>query len=164
MRRIVFMMIMLAATVCMAAACSRSDDVPKTRADIYYVDAEINRLLPYETEIIDADSEHMAYEALDKLISGRDNNEKIRQLLPNDRSCVSVRVFDNTAYVDLNSKIKENVPFSPDIEKLIIYQITNTLTSIKGIRFVRFTVDGEVHKDFMGFYDMRQTYKFQYPE
>ena len=64
----------------------------------------------------------------------------------------------------LSSNITETLPYSRDIEKLFIYQIVDTLTGIKGIRFVKFTVDGVVKKDFMGYYDMRETYKFVYPE
>ena len=59
---------------------------------------------------------------------------------------------------------EKSVNYNRDIEKLFIYQIVNTLTSIKGIRFVKFTIDGVIHKDFIGFYDMRDTYKFTYPE
>ena len=164
MKRIVFLLIIIGGVVSFAIACSRSDEVLVTPAVIYYVDAEINRLLPYDDELIDADSSHMAEAAVERLITGRDDNDKIRRLIPNEKNCISVQVKDNIAYVDIDSDIADSLPQSRDIEKLFIYQIVDTLTSIKGIRFVRFTVDGETRKDFMGFYDMRETYKFVYPE
>ena len=163
-KRVVFLLIIIAGAVSFAVACARSDEVITTPVTIYYVDAEINRLLPYDDEIPDADTEHMAAAAVEKLIKGRDDNDKIRRLIPKDKDCISTRTDGNTVYVDLSSKITEDLPFSRDIEKLLIYQIVDTLTSLKGVRFVRFTVDGEVRKDFMGYYDMRETYKFVYPE
>lgn len=164
MRRLVFCFIIISAVVCFAVACSRSDDGPKTKANIFYVDADITRLLPYETEISDTDVQHKAEIVISKLIEGRDDNEKIRRLIPKRKDCITVRTEANIAYVDLDSAIAEELPKSRDIEKLVIYQIVNSLTDIRGLRFVRFTVDGEIRKDFMGYYDMRETYKYVYPE
>ncbi len=164
MRKALFFMILITGTVFFVVACKRSDDVPKTEAQIYYVDARLARLLPYTDEIIDASPEDMARAALDKLIQGRDNNENIRRIIPNIPDSLNVTLKDNIAYVDISSEIKEEIRYNRDIEHLFIYQIVNTLTSLKGIRFVRFTIDGELHKDFLGFYDMRDVYKFTYPE
>ncbi len=164
MKRFLFLLIIITGAAAFAVACARSDEVIKTPATIYYVDAEMNRLLPYDDEIPDADAEHMAAAVTEKLIEGRDDNDKIRRLIPKEEDCISTRVDGNTVYVDIKSYIAEGLPYSRDIEKLFIYQIVDTLTSIKGIRFVRFTVDGEVRRDFMGYYDMRETYKFVYPE
>lgn len=85
MKRIVFLLIIIGGVVSFAIACSRSDEVLVTPAVIYYVDAEINRLLPYDDELIDADSSHMAEAAVEKLITGRDDNDKIRRLIPNEK-------------------------------------------------------------------------------
>lgn len=164
MRKFVFFIILLSGVVLFTVACERSDDVPKTDADLYFVDARLNRLLPYTDEVIDADTADMAQDALDKLITGRDDNDNIRRIIPNINKCLTVRVVDNVAYVDISSDVKSQMHYSRDIEKLFIYQIVNTLTSLKGIRFVRFTIDGTIHKDFLGFYDMRDSYKFTYPE
>lgn len=164
MRRFIFFMIILSGIICFVIACSRSDEVPTVNTDIYFVDAELTRLLPYNDEIIDADVQHMAEDAISKLIEGRDENDKIRRLLPNNKKCITVRVEGNIAYTDILSSSVEALPKSRDIEKLVIYQIVNTLTSIRGIRFVKFTVDGDVRENLMGFYDMRETYKYVYPE
>lgn len=164
MKRLVFCFIIISAVISFAVACSRSDGGPKTEAKIFYVDAEITRLLPYDTEISDTDIQHQAEAVIAELIAGRDDNDKIRRLIPNRKDCVTVRTDGNIAYVDLDSAIAEGLPKSRDIEKLVIYQIVNSLTDIRGIRFVRFTVDGEIRKDFMGYYDMRETYKYVYPE
>lgn len=164
MRRLVFCLIIISAVISFAVSCSRSEEGPKTEAKIFYVDAEITRLLPYYTQISDTDMQHQAEAVINELIMGRDDNDKIRRLIPKRKGCVTVRTEGNIAYVDLESAIAEELPKSRDIEKLVIYQIVNSLTDIRGLRFVRFTVDGEIRKDFMGYYDMRETYKYVYPE
>lgn len=154
--------IMLCGIIWTLTACSRTAEVKKTAVRLYFVDSELSRLLPYDDEIPEGEAGQMAQAALDKLTAGRDDNDKIRRLLPHRR--LSVHTKGNTAYVDLPSDIAVSVPQSRDIERLIIYQITDTLTGIKGVRFVRFTVDGKESRDFMGYFDMREYYKFQYPE
>lgn len=164
MRKILFLIIMALGIGCCAMACSRSGDMPKTTVKIYYVDAELNRLLPYDEEIVDSDTQHMAEAIISAIIRGRDYNDKIRRIIPNRKDCVTVEIRDNTAYVDLDSSIKKTISDSRDIERLLIYQLVDSLTELKGVRFVKFTVDGEIHKNFMGYYDMRNVYKYIYPE
>lgn len=164
MRRILFFIIILTGMGLFVVSCKQETSLPQTDAEIYLVDARLNRLLPYSDKIVDADAELMAQDALDKLVEGRDANKNIRRVIPNIKDCLSVHVKDNVAYVDISSDVRTEMQYSRDIEKLFIYQIVNTITSIKGIRFVRFTIDGDIHKDFLGFYDMRDIYKFKYPE
>lgn len=164
MRKFVFFMILITGVVLFAVACTRSEDVPRADTELYFVDARLNRLLPYTGSIIDAEPEDMAQDALNKLIAGRDGSDSVRRIIPDIEDSLIVRVKDNVAYVDISSDIKKEMHYSRDIERLFIYQIVNTLTSIKGIRFVRFTIDGDIHKEFLGFYDMRDVYKFTYPE
>lgn len=164
MRKLVFLFILVSGISMLGVACSKNDDVPTVPTKLYFVDSRLVRLLPYDTQIIDAGTEDMAKSAIEQLVLGRDDNDNIRRVIPNIKNCLSVRVQDNIAYVDINSAVKDKVNYNRDIEKLFIYQIVNTLTSIKGIRFVKFTIDGVIHKDFIGFYDMRDTYKFTYPE
>ena len=164
MRKIVFTLIMLMGLFSFAVACTKEESGAKTEIDVYYVDSAMNRLLPYTEEIPESDKLHMARSAVECIIRGRDDNEGIRRLIPNIPDCVTVNVEDNIAYVNLSSAISDELPSSGDIEKLIIYQLVDTITGIRGIRFVKFTVDGNIHKDFMGYYDMRETYKFVYPE
>ncbi|MGN1115402.1 MAG: GerMN domain-containing protein [Candidatus Ornithomonoglobus sp.] len=164
MKKIIFALIMVTGITCFVIACSRREQVPTVKTEIYFVDSEMNRLLPYSEDIIDADAEHQVSAVVDKLIAGHDDNAKIRRLLPDKRGYISAKVNDNIVYVDLSSEIADELPCSRDIEKLVIYQIVDSVTRVKGIRFVRFTIDGEIKQDFMGFYDMRNTYKYVYPE
>lgn len=164
MKKFIFALIAAAGAACCAAACARRDEVPLTQTRVYYADATMMRLLPYTEEIIDADTEHMAQAVADKLIECRNGSDNVRRLLPNKKECLSVSVKADVAYVDISSEAADELPKSRDTEKLVIYQIVNSLTELKGVRFVKFTVDGKENRSFMGFYDMRETYKYTYPE
>lgn len=164
MRKLMFYMIIVCGIAIFAVACGRKEDVPRVSTEVYFVDARLNRLLPYTDNVIDGNTQDMAQDALNILIKGRDDNDNIRRIIPNIKNSLTVSVNDNVAYVDISSSVKSEIHYNRDIEKLFIYQIVNTLTSIKGVRFVRFTIDGDIHKDFLGFYDMRDIYKFSYPE
>ena len=164
MRKLFFCIIILAGIAIFAASCGRDKDVPTIDTQIYFADTRLGRLLPYSDKVIDGAVNDMAQEALDKIIAGRDSNDNIRRIVPQIDDCLKVTVDNNIAYVDILSEIKDEITVSRDIEKLFIYQVVNTLTSIKGIRFVKFTIDGEIHKNFLGFYDMRDVYSYTYPE
>ena len=164
MRRFVFLFIIVSGIAGFAVSCAQRDDVPKVNAELYFADARLNRLLKYDDELIDASTENMAECALKKLIAGRDDNDNIRRIIPEMDKCLTVKVKGTTAYVDINSKIKSEMSCHEETERLFIYLIVNTFTSIRGIRFVKFTIDGSIRKDFMGFYDMRDTFKYTYPE
>lgn len=163
MRRLVFLFVIISGIVFFAIACAKSDDVAKVPSEVFFVDSRLNRLIAYKTDIIDADTESMAKDVLDKIISGRDENPAVRRIIPKRNNCLTVSVKGNVAYVDIDSKIKDDMNRDRDTEELFVYQTVNSLTSLKGIRFVKFTVDGAVHKDFLGFLDMRETYKYTYP-
>jgi hypothetical protein len=49
-------------------------------------------------------------------------------------------------------------PEGRELELLTIYSIVNSLTGIEGISTVRFTINHEITKDFMGYVDMRETF------
>lgn len=126
--------------------------------NIYFVDAETLRLTPVKTTIPHAGTEKTARYVLDALIEGHDDNSKILRLIPRDENCMTVKVKDSIAYVDLKSSILKTHPDGRDFEILTVYSIVNSLTNVDGIINVRFTVDGEKQKDFMGYVDMRETF------
>lgn len=164
MRRFVFLLIIISGIISFGVACNKADNTPKTETEIYFVDMRLNRLLPNKTQIIDANTEDEARAVINAIIKGRDDDLTIRRIVPDIPDALEVTVKDTVAYVDIKSKVKGELNHNRDEEKLFIYQIVNSLTSLKGIRFVKFTVDGAIHKDFLGFYDMRDTFKFTYPE
>ena len=82
MRRLIFAFIMLCGIVAFVLACSDHADRPLAGVKLYFADSELSRLLPYDDEIPAGDTAAMAQAAVDKLTGGRDDNSKIRRLLP----------------------------------------------------------------------------------
>ena len=147
----------MAATAVFSVVKAWSDTPQMTETNIYVVDSELMRLLPIETEIIDGAPDFKAGQALRVLINGYDNNRKIRRLIPDDSRSLTLKVRNGCANIDIHTKRLSGIN-SRDIERLFIYQLVNTLTSIDGIDTVRFTIDGEQKKRFAGYMDMREIF------
>lgn len=125
---------------------------------LYFIDSQMLRLLPVEIYISDTTPQKKAQTVIDELIRGRDDNPKIRRTIPDIKNCMSVKVKDTTAYVNISKKMVEAHPDGRELELLTVYSIVNSLTGIEGISTVRFTIDNKVSKDFMGYIDMRETF------
>ncbi len=129
-----------------------------TEVKVYFVDAEMMRLIPVKTSIPKANTERMAQKVLDEIILGHDDNPKIRRIIPKIENCMSAKVVGEIAYVDIKSEMTDGHPDGRDLELLTVYSIVNSLTGIDGITNVRFTIDGKVQRDFKGHLDMRETF------
>ena len=156
MKRAIFIFIIIAALGITAASFGTS--IPQTEVKLYFTDAQILKLLPVRMQIPELSVQEQAELVLKALIKGDDDNLKIRRTIPDIRGCMSVSVKGDTAYVDIQRKMIENHAEGRDIELLTVYSIVDSLTSIKGITTVRFTVCGKASKDFMGYLDMRETF------
>ena len=159
MKKIVFFVLILtcAATIVFA----HNEDKPVEILKLYVVDAEMMHLIPTEITVRETDAQGEASEVIAALIRGFDENPKIRRLIPKIRGCMSVRVEGNTAHVNIRRAMVENHPDGRVLEQLTVYSIVNSLTSIRGIDNVQFTVDGKIRRDFMGYMDMRGAFAFE---
>lgn len=140
------------------AALTRGTSVETEEVKLYFVDAQMLRLVPVKVSIPKMPPQKQAKRVLDELIEGRDDNPKIRRLIPKDKGCMSVKVKNRIAYVDINDEMLEAVPDGRDLEELTVYSIVNTLTGLDGIVNVRFTINGEAQREFKGYIDMRETF------
>ena len=156
MKRVILILILIAGLGITAASFGPS--VPHTDVKLYFTDAQILKLIPVRKAIPELSSEEQAKLVLRMLIEGDDDNLKIRRTIPHIRGCMSVRVENKTAYVNIKKSMAENHAEGRDIELLTVYSIVNSLTSIKDISTVKFTVNGKIQKDFMGYLDMRETF------
>ena len=155
-KHVIFALLLAAAVS--ALFVSRETHIQTNEIKTYFVDAEMMRLIPVSTSVPRTSAERTARYVLDALIEGHDDNPKIRRLIPREKNCMTVKVKDKIAYVDLKSNMFASRVNGRDLEILTVYSIVNSLTNIDGIVNVRFTVDGEVKKDFMGYVDMRETF------
>ena len=159
MKKIVFFVLILTCAAIIAFA--RNEDKPTEVIKIYVVDAEMMHLIPTEISVRESDTQGEARGVIAALIRGFDENPKIRRLIPKIRGCMSVKVEGNTAHVNITKSMVENHPEGRVLEQLTVYSIVNSLTSIRGIDNVQFTVDGKIRRDFMGYMDMRGAFAFK---
>ena len=141
-----------------AVAQGRGAHVPVTETRLYFVDAEMLRLVPVKTSIPEGTTERMAQRVLDELVEGRDKNYKIRRIIPKIKGGLKASVDGSTVCVDISRAVADKHPEGRDLEVLTIYQIVNSLTELDGVKTVRFTIDGVTQRDFMGYIDMRETF------
>ena len=125
---------------------------------LYYVDAQMLRLITVKTQIPQMSTQKMAQRVADELVEGYDDNPKIRRIIPNVKHGIKVKVLDRIAYVDIKQELADKHPEGRDLELLTVYSIVNSLTGLDGIVNVRFTIDGKRQKDFKGYIDMRETF------
>ena len=129
---------------------------------VYFVDTQMMRLIPVKTSMPRTSIQKTAQYVLDALIEGHDDNPKIRRLIPNEKGCMTVCVKNEIAYVDIKSSMKDAHPDGRELEILTVYSIVNSLAELDGIKNVRFTIDGALERDFMGYIDMRETFTPDY--
>ena len=156
-KRVFLFFVLLAAAVYSIFAAHR--DLPEmTVIDEYVVDSELMHLLPLRVSVMKGDASVMAEQALRLISAGHDTNRKIRRLAPENGRSMSVSVSGSVASVDLRSAYFANRFSNRDTERLFVYQVVNTLTSIDGIDRVSFTIDSEKQKRLAGFVDMREVF------
>ncbi|MDD6736223.1 MAG: GerMN domain-containing protein [Clostridiales bacterium] len=146
-------------SICLAAVIFFTSKAGQTvsTAKIYYVDRQLHRLIPVETEIKSGDARKETEQIVKKLEQGR-NSDSVLKLIHISDEEISVKVNKDTAEVNLPLSLKENVPKNRESERLIIYQLVNSLTSIPEIKYVTFTINHERRSDFIGFLDMREIF------
>ena len=133
-------------------------EIKNVDAQIYYVDHSMLRLIPININLGKTTKDGAAKEMIDKLIEWRDDNSKILRVIPNKEDCMSVKIKDKTAIVDIKKAFIKNKPENRIHGLLAVYSIVNSLTSIEGIDTVKFFIDGEVDKGFVSGLDMRETF------
>ena len=156
MKRIIFIFIII--TGLGLTAVSFGTSIPQTQIKLYFTDAQVLKLIPIRTAIPALSAKDQAKLVIKKLINGDDENLKIKRTIPKIQGCMTVELKGTTAYVDIKHEMILSHSDGRDIELLTVYSIVNSLTGIEGINTVKFTIDGKVQKDFMGYLDMRETF------
>ncbi|MCX7714441.1 MAG: GerMN domain-containing protein [Clostridia bacterium] len=163
MRRL-FLLFMATSMLFCCSSCRESQAViaNEQTAEIYFVDADMLRLLPFSVRLTDHSAQKNAQRVVGELIKGKDDNPKIMRLIPNVKNVMTVKVKNDTAYVNLTKKFVDEHPDGKDKEILTVYSIVNSLTSVNGITKVKFTIDGKEQERFKGYIDMRETFTPDY--
>ena len=128
---------------------------------IYFVDRQLHRLipLPFSTS---KTPDKTAKKIIEAIIYGKDTNPEIIRLFPNIKDSITVHISGPTAYVNLSSELSSHITTNAETARLFVYQIVNSLTSVEGIDYVRFLIDDEPKKSFLGFLNMREIFTADY--
>lgn len=159
MKKLVLILGILIAAVSISGNMNYEKEYSKNIiAKIYYVDSSMLRLVPMDFDAGYSTVSDAAKKVVKELIEGEDFNKRILRLIPDINNCMSVRVKNNTAYVNLKDEFIENMPDNKNHELLMLYSIVNSLTSIDGIDTVKFLFEGEEKKETIAGIDMREVF------
>jgi germination protein M len=77
-------------------------------------------------------------------------NKALKATIPQGTKLLSVTVKDRIATVDLSKEFVDKHPGGRVLEQLTLYSIVNSLTELKEIEKVKFTINGKTQKDYKG--------------
>lgn len=89
---------------------SQNTHTEMTEVKLYYVDAQMLRLIPVKTQIPQMSTQKMAQRIADELVEGYDDNPKIRRIIPNVKHGIKVKVLDRIAYGGYKAGIGGQAP------------------------------------------------------
>jgi germination protein M len=94
---------------------------------------------------------NLASVIVEELIKGPLQNTRLKATIPEDtKLCSPVSIDAGIATVDLTKHFIDNHPGGKEAEQITIYSIVNSLTELKEIQKVRFTIDGKESTEFKG--------------
>lgn len=137
---------------------SRQANAVNETAELYFVDSELMMLIPSTYYLPAVSRDKAAKKVINELVNGRDDNDKIMRIMPKIKNGITVKVKNDTAYVDLSNEFVQAHTDNAHKEILTIYSIVDSLTSIDGIQKVRFTIGGKEQANFKGNVDMREVF------
>lgn len=110
---------------------------------VYFSDEDGEFLYDY-TYIYTVGGEEIIEQYVMDVLLGSELPDKAASYIPYQTEVNEVYVEDEICNVDLSAGFYEGRPDSPITERVVIYSIVNTLTSIAGINSVQFLIDGEI--------------------
>lgn len=127
----------------------------KVPVSLYFSDKD-NKLLVKVIRYIpmvevDQDTGKLASVLVKELIKGPGKDTGLNATIPKDTGLRSpVEVKDGIAIVDFTKEFVDNHPGGKDAEQMTIFSVVNTLTELKDVEKVKFTVDGQTRSEFKG--------------
>jgi hypothetical protein len=89
-----------------------------------------------------------------ELISGPENKSGLKATIPaGTKPGARIKIDAATATVDFSKEFVEKHPGGKIAEQLTIYSVVNSLTELKEIQKVKFTIAGKVNKEYKGNYE-----------
>ncbi len=129
---------------------------------VYHIDRRLFRLVPIEYIPHSEKRSEIAREIISEILTKGSENSEILPLLSSATEGISVRLKNDTAFIDIKPCLLEFSAKNAETERLIIYQLVNSLTTIEGVTKVEFSLCGKKEKSFLGFLDMRDIFTPEY--
>ena len=121
---------------------------------LYFTD-EGSKMLKREIRYIPMEEakksvENLASCIIAELIKGPTKETGLSGTIPEGTVLNKVEIDKRVIILDLSKQFVDNHPGGKDLEELTIYSICNSLTELKEIEKVKFTIDGKEVKEFKG--------------
>jgi len=126
----------------------------KTEVTVYFVDRYMHRLVPVVHSIPDASVQKQAEKIIELLYTP--TGSSFTQYINLKKGDIRVKLRGETVTVDLSRNILANIPKDRENQQMFIYQIVNSLCTVQGIEYVRFTVNGKQKENYLAFIDFRE--------
>jgi len=133
-----------------------SDFIDNTRAEdvfvtIYYANEKGKALVTSNLKISYDGNRSIEQLIIQQLISGPGViegpvEEEMKKSIPDGTELNKITTKDGICYVDFNDKFMTHIPEVDD--EVIIYSVVNSLVELSGITKVKFTINGEVKKNY----------------
>lgn len=120
----------------------------ETEITIYFSDNEAMYLVP-ETRKVELENKLVEEAIVEELIKGPEKDDHFNTI-PEETKLLSVKVEDNTVYVDFSKEFKENHTGGSTGEIMTIYSVVNSLTELESIDKVVFLIEGQKEKTLSG--------------
>ena len=124
------------------AAFDYSTEAVEVSIKLYYADLEYRYLLSTSHLVESGHSDRLPEYVVDCLIDGP-ADDVMRPVMPEGTRLLDSTVNDGVCTLNFNQAFFDNRPVSQAHERLLIYAIVNSVTSLSGIDSVRFEIEGE---------------------
>ena len=118
------------------------------KVTLYYADMDGDNLVEYKTNLESTDNMPMETRVLLELMKVPDGLDA-QSPLPSDLLINQTQIHNGVCYVDLSKDIENVLPGVE--EKVMVYAMVNTITSLGNATSVQFTVEGEKMKSLRDF-------------
>lgn len=138
-------------------AVQTSKILPQTRqVDLYFANVTGRRLSIERREVAGENRGDLFQKILEELVRGPQDTARIRTL-PETTQVRTVFFRDETAWVDLDTAVRDEHPGGTWTEVLAVYSIVNTLVeNFSDVRQVQILIEGNESKTLAGHVDISQ--------
>ena len=113
----------------------------QTELELWFPSADGSCLLSERRQLTIAQDKPLAEYAAEELLRGPQRSDAVAAV-PEGTDLLGVRISGGICTVDLSEEYYRGKPTSPRAERLMIYALVNTMTSLPGVDLVQITVEG----------------------